>query len=160
VDEQGNQCAAITRPDAMLYVLQVYFWNEENNEVAWDPPEGSQPRTEGENEAVFAAAHATPETIEAVKIESPAAAAEDVGVSAEDKQAAPLKAQVPLGMKALGLSTAEAPDDVQMTEREDGELEAGPANVPMPDEAVEKVHVCFHFILSTLLNYVHQPVMP
>lgn len=33
---------------------KVYFWNIDTNEVAWDPPEGSEPRSAEENAATLA----------------------------------------------------------------------------------------------------------
>ena len=36
---------------------KVYFWNRATNEVAWDPPAGSTPRSRQTTDAVFAAAH-------------------------------------------------------------------------------------------------------
>ena len=34
---------------------QVYFWDSNSDEVAWDPPEGAKPRSEQANQATFAA---------------------------------------------------------------------------------------------------------
>ena len=34
---------------------QVYFWDSNSDEVAWEPPEGAKPRSEQANQATFAA---------------------------------------------------------------------------------------------------------
>ena len=34
---------------------KVYFWNSATDEVAWEPPEGSVPRSKQDTDAVFAA---------------------------------------------------------------------------------------------------------
>ena len=46
---------------------QVYFWDSNSDEVAWDPPEGAKPRSEQANQATFAASktEALPATVDA-----------------------------------------------------------------------------------------------
>lgn len=109
----------------------MYFWNEANNEVAWDPPAGSQPRSEGENEAVFAAAHAAPG-------EAPSGASDEAATEPGEQQAPSIA--VPAAVQALS-TVAELPGhDRQAAGTEEGELPADASQIPKPDESIQQVY--------------------
>ena len=133
-------------PSSVLW-LQVYFWDEETDEVAWEPPAGSQPRTEGENEAVFAAAHAPSSAT--------TAGPESKSAPADDEKAGPSAVELPSGMDSV---TAETGRERTETEREDGELETRPADILMPDETIEKVHSASCMFSKYPLCAVAQPL--
>ena len=111
----------------------MYFWNEANNEVAWDPPAGSQPRSEGENEAVFAAAHAAPE-------EAPSGASDEAATDCGEQQKHSPSIAVPAAVQAPS-TVAELPGhDRQAAGTEEGELAADASQIPKPDESIEQVY--------------------
>eukprot|EP00891_Asterochloris_glomerata_P007440 jgi/Astpho2/7440/Aster-x0320 len=60
---QSNLLHSLPAARVRLFVVQVmdmgsgqvYFWDSNSDEVAWDPPEGAKPRSEQANQATFAA---------------------------------------------------------------------------------------------------------
>ena len=121
-----------------MLASQVYFWNEESNEVAWDPPAGSEPRESGENEAVFAAAQAS---------SAPQDSIQGQGSAPEPKHSRPVSAEQAAELDPARLSGPEAALDESMADTEDRELPAQsslpkqPVDIPMPDEAIGEVHL-------------------
>jgi hypothetical protein len=110
----------------------VYFWNEANNEVAWDPPAGSEPRSKGDNKAIFAAAHTAPEGAQS---DASDAAATEAGKLQEhaSSTAGPMAVQV--RSKAADLPG----HDRHVPGTEEGELAADASQIPTPDESIEQV---------------------
>ena len=123
---------------------KVYFWNEETDDVAWDPPEGSVPRSKQQNDATFAAAHAAaPEAkpVSRTALDSrPAAEAAECSADAavatprspqEESMAAQYQGSRPAG----GLDRQ--PDELPaQDDPEEGEIDKRTAAVERPAEEV------------------------
>ena len=116
----------------------MYFWNEESNEVAWDPPAGSVPRESGEVQAVFAAAQAS---------SAPQGSIQGEGSAPGPTHSRPASAEQAAELDPARLSGPEAALNEAMADAEDGELPAHPSlptqpvQIPTPDEAIGQVQL-------------------
>ena len=127
-----------------MLASQVYFWNQESNEVAWDPPAGSEPREIGENQAVFAAARPSSVPQDGIQGE---------GSALGTKHGRPASAEQAAELDPVHLGAPEAALDKSMADREDGGLQARPSlsmqpvQIPTPDAAIGQVQlalICAH----------------
>ena len=106
--------------------------------MAWGPPAGSEPRESGENEAVFAAAQASPVPQDSVQGE---------GSTPEPKHSRPASAEQAAELDPARLGAPEAALEDSMADTKDGELPAHsslpmqPVQIPMPDEAIGQVQL-------------------
>ncbi len=119
---------------------KVYFWNEDTDDVAWDPPEGSVPRSKQQNDATFAAAHAVPEpdAISGDALSSPPDA-EPAVRSAEPAVGDPPDESTPAEAARPGTSGGadELPDEpAARSDQEEGEIDERAAAVERPAEEV------------------------
>ncbi|EIE24375.1 hypothetical protein COCSUDRAFT_83679 [Coccomyxa subellipsoidea C-169] len=119
---------------------KVYFWNEDTDDVAWDPPEGSVPRSKQQNDATFAEAHAVPEpdAISGDALSSPPAA-EPAVRSAEPAVGDPPDESTPAEEARPGTSGGanELPDEpAARSDQEEGEIDEQAAAVERPAEEV------------------------
>lgn len=100
--------------------------------MAWNPPAGSEPRAKRELEAVFAAAQGSSQVSGGPEESVNAAKSGQEGSSSAEEPAI-----------SVAPNAIEAGQDKSMADREDGELEAKPAQIPVPDEAIEQVRPGF-----------------
>ncbi len=138
---------------------RVYFWCEDTDEVAWDPPEGSVPRSKQQNDATFAAAHAAPgaETGSAntCGVDSSLAVQETATRTTDAGQATAALRQPPDGGKRVQDHTPElpqgsipaSPEDLGQVlgeppslsdQEEEGEIKVRAAAIDRPSDEVEK----------------------
>ena len=136
---------------------RVYFWCEDNDEVAWDPPEGSVPRSKQQNDATFAAAHADTEEdaghAGSRGVESSVAVQESATRTTDAVLATTALAQPFTGGKVAQDQTPEVqggasalPEDpgqvldqpATLSDQEEGEIKALAAEIDRPSDEVEK----------------------
>eukprot|EP00884_Botryococcus_braunii_P004195 jgi/Botrbrau1/13777/Bobra.0056s0030.2 len=103
---------------------KVYFWNIETNEVAWDPPEGSVPRSDEENAATLAQSRG-----ESTKAGSP----EDQNQSGDLHAGAAGEAENGTEEAAEELDIDDN-DNAPETQKQDGNALLQKEDVPHPDE--------------------------
>ncbi|BDA46282.1 hypothetical protein COCOBI_08-3740 [Coccomyxa sp. Obi] len=137
---------------------RVYFWCEDTDEVAWDPPEGSVPRSKQQNDATFAAAHAVPGTemgsVELCGMESSVGVQETAAHITDAVLATAAVEEPPVEGKAVQDQTQEVPqggvsaspeDPGQKlnqpstaSDQEEGEIGVRAAAIDRPSDEVEK----------------------
>jgi hypothetical protein len=131
----------------------VYFWNEDTNEVAWDPPDGALPRSKESNRQVFAEAHAEKPQPEDDTRQPDARAQSEVPGRQKTKEGAGVPddgvSEGPESFSLPATKDKDQPDQVQSPEeaevvsgsdQEEGQLNEEPAvEGKVPDAPLEEV---------------------